>query len=271
MPIVTLLTDFGVDDPYVGQMKGSILRQDPHLVLVDLCHAVEPHDVATAMTMLHCSYGYFPPGAVHLAVVDPGVGGQRQILAAAVDGHYFVAPDNGLLSLVLTRGTVQALHRVDQPELLPQTISATFHGRDIMAPVAAALASGRKRLEEIGPAVDPASCRMLEFPEPLVSADRIEGQVWSWDRFGNLRTNITAGALSRMQPGRFSGLEIQGRRIDAIGRTYSDVAEGELLALIDSCGYLEIAVHRGNAKKRLQAHRGTPVVLRFAPAPQDRG
>ncbi|WP_456387109.1 SAM hydrolase/SAM-dependent halogenase family protein [Desulfolithobacter sp.] len=260
--LVTLTTDFGLEDPYVGQMKGAILKQNMHARIIDLTHAIPAHDILAAAITICSSYRYFPVGTTHLVVVDPGVGSLRRILAASGDGHRFIAPDNGIFTLLLRDSIIDTVHLVENRSLYPREISATFHGRDIMAPVAAAL-SGGMELDQVGPAIDPARCVLLDLPEPVIKDSSITGQVLHIDRFGNVRTTITTTSLSRFQPGAFAGIEIQGRRINTISSTYSDVPEGELLALIDSSGYLEVAVNKGHAGRELDCRPGAPVIVSY--------
>ena len=148
--IFTLTTDFGLQDPYAGQLKGALLKGCPSATIVDLTHAIPAWDVVTAAVTIRTSYTFFPPATIHLIVVDPGVGSQRAILAAAGDGHFFIAPDNGILSLLVADHKIESIHRVEQPAFFPATVSPTFHGRDVMAPVATALARVT-RLGRFGP------------------------------------------------------------------------------------------------------------------------
>ncbi len=258
--IITLTTDFGLQDPYVGQMKGAILKRNITARIIDLTHALAPHDILGGAITIRSSYRYFPTGTIHLVIVDPGVGSQRAILAAAGEGHLFIAPDNGLLTLLAMDQRLEAIHRVENSSLFPAEISGTFHGRDIMAPVAAALAGGLP-LEKVGPATAFDDCVRLDIPEPGRTASGINGQVLHMDRFGNIRTTITTSHLSSFQPSAFRGIRIGEHVIDAISSTYKDVEEGGLVALIDSSGYLEIAVNRGHAASRLGCQPGDPVVV----------
>ncbi|RWX51653.1 S-adenosyl-l-methionine hydroxide adenosyltransferase, partial [Candidatus Electrothrix marina] len=174
--IISLITDFGLIDPYVGQMKGAILRRNPGAQLVDLSHAIPRQDIIGAAIVLHSSYAFFPAGTVHLVVVDPGVGSQRRILAAAGDEQIFVAPDNGILSLLLRDGIISRVYCVEQKEFFADTVSSTFHGRDIMGPVAAVLAGGLD-VDAVGSEVSPDSCVCLNLPVACVSGGKVTGQV----------------------------------------------------------------------------------------------
>ena len=261
--LITLTTDFGLADPYVGQIKGVILQRNISARIIDLTHAVEPHDIPAAAMAIHASYPFFPPGTVHMVVVDPGVGSGRMILAAVAGDHLFVAPDNGVLTLILRDGKIQALHRVDNRSLFPADISPTFHGRDIMAPVAALLAGGMA-LERVGPPVPADRCVLLDIPEARRDGGGISGQVIGVDRFGNIRTSITAADLGDRRPDAVAGVVVGTDRIDAVVATYSDRPAGELLALIDSTGHLEIAVNRGNAARLTGCRIGDPVRVTLA-------
>ncbi|HEB49076.1 MAG TPA: hypothetical protein ENI89_00550 [Desulfobulbus sp.] len=258
--LITLTTDFGLQDPYVGQMKGAILKRNVTARIIDLTHGIPPHDVLSAAITLRTSYSYFPDGSIHLVVVDPGVGSQRSILAAVGDGHLFIAPDNGTLTLLAADGKLQEVHRVENRALFPSEVSCTFHGRDIMAPVAAALAAGMP-LDKVGTAVDFGDCVRLDVPQPRITEQGIEGQVLQVDRFGNIRTTITTAALSRFQPDSFNGIEIGRERINAIATTYSQRPPGDLIAVIDSSGYLELAVNKGSAAEVTGCRPGDPVTV----------
>ena len=261
--IITLTTDFGLKDPYVGQMKGAILKRNISARIIDLTHAITPHDVLAGAVTTRTSYRYFPDGTIHLVVVDPEVGSQRGILAAKADNHFFIAPDNGLLSLLVMDKKMNRIHRVENSSLFPAEVSGTFHGRDIMAPVAAALAAGLP-IDRVGPEILFSDCVQLDIPEPKIDNNRISGQMLHVDHFGNIKTNITTRHLSRFQPASFAGVTISGHTINAISGTYNDQSTGEFVALIDSSGYLEIAVNRGNAAKRTKCSAGEPVIVQYS-------
>lgn len=258
--IITLTTDFGLEDPYVGQVKGAILKYNISVRIIDICHSIPAHDILTAAVTIRTSYNYFPKGSIHLVIVDPGVGSQRRVLAATAGKHLFITPDNGVLSLLFKDNMIQTIHRVENASLFPSEISSTFHGRDIMAPVAAAVAGGMS-LDKVGPATTINSCTHLKLPEPITSGTGIEGQVLHVDRFGNIRTNITTADLSQFQPASFSGIKIKGHTINNISNTYSDSPSGSLVAVIDSAGYLEIAVNRGSAVRLTECYIGDPLVV----------
>ncbi|MGC4090764.1 MAG: SAM-dependent chlorinase/fluorinase [Polyangiaceae bacterium] len=251
---VALITDFGVTDPFVGIMKAVMLREHPALTLVDVTHGVSPQDVALADLWLSASYGWFAAGAVHLCVVDPGVGSERAAVVTRSNGHLFVAPDNGILSGILRADTAAETRRIDVAELGLSVPSRTFHGRDVFAPIAARLASAKLAFEHVGPPWQPRV-------EPERGASRsgaaLEGEVVAVDHFGNLITNLPERWL---EPA-FTVVEICGRNLRRV-TTYSDAEQGECAALLSSFDTLEIALRNGNAAVELGAGRGTRVRVR---------
>jgi len=255
---ITLLTDFGTTDPYVAAMKGVALSINPDVRLVDVTHEVAPHDVAEAGYVLAASFRYFPRGTVHLAVVDPGVGSERRILAAEVDGHVVMAPDNGLLSAVLAGASRGRLIYVTNAGYFHHPVSMTFHGRDVFAPVAAHLTLGVD-LGAMGPAAD--DYVRLESAVPRTGADTIEGVVIHVDRFGNLVTNISRADLLALEPSGEGDLRVQIEQhdISPIHRTYAEVGVGELLAVVGSLGLLEVSANRGSAADVLGVGRRAAV------------
>lgn len=262
--IVSLTTDFGLRDPFVGVMKGVILGRFPEAKIVDLTHDIRPQRVAEAAFWLERSYRWLPAGTVHVAVVDPGVGTLRPILAARVGGHLFLAPDNGLLGPVLEDAATTP-RRVDLDGLRDFGIegwSATFHGRDIFAPLAAMLASGRVELEALGPAVAPSVSSAL--PRAMASGRGVAGAIVTVDRFGNLITNVTRALIEATD-----SPVVHVREISVgLGRTYADVPSGEHLALINAFDVLEVACRDGSAAERLRLGPGDPVLVApGAPAP----
>ena len=262
-PLITLLTDFGARDAYVASMKGVILSLNPHAVLVDLSHEVPPQDIRAGAFMLAEAAAYFPPGAIHLAVVDPGVGSRRRALAARCRGHYWVGPDNGLFHLIFSRAPDLAMVSLENPAYFRPRVSATFHGRDIFAPVAAHLSLGVD-LDDFGPRLYDAVS--LAFPEPIFGPEAIQGEIISVDRFGNLVSNIGAGDLTSWSGDRDVRLKAGSLTIEGLARTYADAAPGEFLALAGSHGFVEIACALDNAARRLQAGVGLAVSIRPAPA-----
>lgn len=253
--IVTLTTDFGLRSSYVGSLRGALLSAAPRVILADISHEIRPFDLLEAALMLRAAAPAFPGGTVHLAVVDPGVGGERRPLAVVSRGHFFVGPDNGVFTPFLDGR--ESAFRLDAARIAREDPSPTFHGRDLFAPAAARIARGEPP-ESLGdPVRDPVR---LEWPEPRETARGLRGVVLGVDAFGNLITNIEGDRLpaDRGAP----RVEVAGSVVAGIRRTYGDAAPGELLALVGSGGFLEIAVNRGSAAERLRAGPGTVVELR---------
>lgn len=270
--LVTLLTDFGDRDGYVGAMKGVIASVAPEVQVIDICHAVPPQDLLHAGLTWRSAVRYFPPGSVHVGVVDPGVGTQRRVLAFEALGSVFLAPDNGLIGLVLDRRQVRRAISVRNRRYFLSEVSSTFHGRDIFAPVAARIATGLA-LDSLGREVD-SYCRQTL---PRVRRRRLgehgrkgarileeRGEVVYVDRFGNAVTNIPP------RPGaRLSSLETAtGRRFPRIESTYATVAAGTPLLLVGSLGFLEIAVNQGSAVRDLDLRCGDRVVAQWIEQPE---
>jgi len=261
--IITLMTDFGTADVFVGVMKGVIARINPPAKVIDLSHEITPFDAIEAACLLRDAYGFFPEGTVHTVVVDPGVGTPRRIVAMEAGGHLFVAPDTGILGPIADRDGCGVLVGVTEGRFFLPAVSGTFHGRDIFAPVAAHLSAGLP-LTELGPQRE--SLARLSLPEPeSLTDDRIRGQVLRFDRFGNLITNIGADQLSGH---RDMTIGVAGRTVRGLRDTFAQANPGELVAYLGSFGALEIAVNRGNARKELDAYRGDPVEVTFPEAKQ---
>lgn len=264
MAIIGLITDFGDQDEYVGLMKAVILGIDPAAVIVDVSHAIRPGDIGQAAFMLESVYNYFPPGSIHLVVVDPGVGTSRALLFLEAHSHRFLAPDNGVLSLVMSLSIPISLRRVDNPAWRRSHVSSTFHGRDIMAPAAAHLSRGAD-VRELGPELNPDAVTLLTDLRARPSADgRITGRVVHVDRFGNLITNIGQAAIrdsESVSARRSLSIRIGGQVISGLSRTYAEGDAGRPLALIGSRGYLEIAVNGGNAHQYFGIGPGDAVNL----------
>jgi S-adenosylmethionine hydrolase len=258
-PIVTLLSDFGGSDEYVGVMKGVILQHCPTALPVDICHLLPPQDIGAAARMLAASFPFFPRQSIHLAVIDPGVGTARDILILQTTEHLFIAPDNGLLTPVLQAQNLRHCHAV--PPELQSAASATFHGRDIMAPLAGKLASGITAAE-LAKEISVEQCVVLDPPVVEIGSEQITGEIVGIDHFGNLSTSITAAHIETLG----SNVEVAaaGLTIGALHATYDAVREGVLVALMDSRGTLEIARNRGSAAAHLGCRIGDPVVVRLS-------
>ena len=255
MTIVTLTTDFGSRDPWVGIVKGVILARCPTARLVDLTHEVSAQDVLEGMLVLAAAVPYFPPGTVHLAVVDPGVGSERRPLAVEAGGQRFVGPDNGLLSVAYDQPGWRAV-RLTAPAHQLTPLSRTFHGRDVFAPAAAALAGGIA-LEALGPRVDDP--RRLEPPRARRDGPATTGEVVRVDRFGNLLTSITAADVTAV-----AGpvvVEVGGQRVPLVD-AYAAVAPGQAAGIVGSEDRLEVFVRDGSAAVALGLGRGAVVRVR---------
>jgi len=248
-PVVALLTDFGLRDPYVGVMKGVILSICPAARIVDLCHDVPPQDIATASRALTANARYFPEGTIFVAIVDPGVGSDRAAVALRADDRFFLGPDNGLLAALDFEKAV----RIQNKAVMLNPVSKTFHGRDVFAPAAAHLARGVK-LDYLGPPLE--RLEELELPEPRLTRAGLVGEVVWIDRFGNLVTNLPA---ERFKEG--AAVRLGRRWIGKVMTTYASVKPGELTAVIGSSGTLEIAVRDGDAHSATGASIGAPVLV----------
>lgn len=264
MKPITLTTDFGLSDWFVGAMKGVIAGIAPHARVVDLTHGVAPGDISGGAFALAAAYRCFPRGTIHVAVVDPGVGSARPAIAVRTDQYFYVGPDNGVLSLAVARETIREIRRLENPRFFLPEVSRTFHGRDIFAPVAAHLSRAAGRVwRQLGPVV--RDFQRLPWPECRNRADGFDGEVFYVDRFGNGITNLAAEAVAEMAR---DGVEITvgGRRIGPLVECYAAVPAGQPLAVVGSSGFLEIAVNGGSAAARLGLRRGTRVSIRRAVA-----
>jgi len=261
MSIVTLITDFGTRDPYVGALKGVILQIAPQVNIVDISHEIEPQNVLHGAFVLRHVWTWYPPETIHLAVVDPGVGSDRRVIVGRYSGRFIIAPDNGLVTLVHRELTAEAMHTVENPRFFLPGPSRTFHGRDVMAPVAAHLANG-VRLPEFGPATD----RLELLPVEHVAVNTghsVRGSVLHVDKFGTLVTNIRLEQVMAMSSARLPAeVVVNGTSIGPVRSTFSDVPVGEAIAFIGSCGLLEIAVNQGSAATRFSPLRSVHIEVR---------
>ncbi len=263
--IITFTTDFGYRDPFVGIMKGVVSGIDPAAMIVDLTHGVAPQDVTGGALALAAAVDFFPAGTIHVAVVDPGVGGKRRPILVETDRACYVGPDNGLLSVAAGRQRlVRAVHLSDPDYHLSPT-STTFHGRDIFAPAAAHVSAGVPP-EKLGETVNGFEALNIPVPETL-GGGRIDGEVIYVDGFGNLTTNIRAEDLEGFDP---EGVVVRigDREIRGISANYASAGTGNYLALVNSWGLLEISRCNGSAQAGLGAGTGTRVLL-AAPLPPD--
>lgn len=260
--LITLLTDFGTQDVFVGVMKGVIRSLAPDAEVIDLTHHVPPQDIHAGAFLLKTAHKYFPPGTIHLAVVDPGVGSARRPIAAQIGEFFYVCPDNGLLSYVLSEDTLTQAVILDNEQYHRPQVSRTFHGRDIFAPVAAHLANGVS-LETLGTLID----MLATFPlsQPAASADTLICHVLATDVFGNVFLDLAEDMATEFKI-RFKSIEVSGTVISSLSNSYSDVSIGEPLALFGSSGHLEIAVRDGNAREQLGIKVGDMVKIRKSSA-----
>jgi S-adenosylmethionine hydrolase len=268
MALITLLTDFGTHDEYVGVMKGVIAGIHEAARTVDITHQIDPQDVVHGAFILDAAFAYFPPDTTHVAVVDPGVGSGRRILAVEAAGHRFLAPDNGLLERVLADQSDAKVVSVENERYFIYPVSQTFHGRDIFAPVAAHLARGLE-LHQLGPVVDRQTMVTGVVPQCRFSSRCvIDGMVVAIDRFGNLLTNIDIVALEQLQhrfPGSVITVQLAEKRIHGIATTYQTEVERTPLAIIGSRGLLEISVNCGSAHKMLGTGKAEAVRVSVNP------
>ena len=263
-PFVTFLTDFGLQDDFVGTCHGVIKRIAPEAEILDITHGVRPGAVLQGALVLANALPYMPPG-VHLAVVDPGVGGTRRPLALQDgEGRFHVGPDNGLLLPAADQfGGVVAVHELANPDYSLQPVSRTFHGRDLFAPAAAHLAQG-VALQELGPPLDPGELVRLDLPEPEIGHTRIRATVLGIDRFGNVALNLTRDHLdgAGVVPGTRIELVSRGERYYAVrARTFGDGSPGDLLLYEDSYRNVAVAVSRGSAADLLRTREGNELLI----------
>ena len=266
--IITLTTDFGTSDAYVGIMKGVILSINPNVQIVDLTHAIPPQDIYEAAFSMYAAHSYFPKGTIHIIVVDPGVGSDRQAIVSRTDNAFFVCPDNGVLSYLLQSVADEGGQPIDSVAIqnsayyLPE-VSNTFHGRDIFAPVAAHLSLGVP-FDDIGPPAQTLVQLPIQVPE--LTDNTLTGQIVKVDRFGNAITNISETAIARLKNASTGGISAYEIRIGSVrlhrfNRAYAESGVGKPLAIIGSSGLLEIAINGGNAEEGLGIKWGDPVVI----------
>ena len=257
MPIITLTTDFGIKDGFTGVLKGVIWGICPEAQVADITHNVTPQNVAEGALALYRVVPFFPPGTIHVAVVDPGVGTKRRPMAAQLGDQFFVGPDNGiftpLIEEVQSKNLVKTLIHLDRPEFWLPNVSHTFHGRDIFAPVGAHLAKDVP-LTDLGSIFqDPI---LLSLAKPVQTSNGWEAQISIIDTFGNLTTNLRA---EQVESKKDITVSVKGREISSIVESYGWQKKGNLVALVDSEGYIEIAVVNGSAARELQAEVGDTV------------
>jgi S-adenosylmethionine hydrolase len=260
-PLITLTTDYGTNDSFVGVMKGVMLSINPDINIVDISHSVIAHDILDGALTIGQAHKYFPPKTIHVVVVDPGVGTARRPILVAGDNNYFIAPDNGVLSAVYDQSeSINAWHIISE-HYFRQPLSNTFHGRDIFAPVAAWLAKSWQTSAFGEPITD-----FVRFgiPKPKANGNTLKGAVLRVDHFGNLITNVTVEDAPALATSNGSGnvkIRVGSGQASKIVHTFAEGAAGEVVGLIGSSGYLEISVNKGNASRTLAAARGAEVTI----------
>ena len=258
--LITLMTDFGVSSPYIAAMKGVILSICPEVQIVDLTHVIPPQDIRQGALAWEQFTPYFPTGSVHVGVVDPGVGSERQILLAEIGEFFYLGPDNGLFTKVALNQKPAKLYTINNRQYWRDEVSRTFHGRDIMAPVAAHLCSGVTS-DCFGS--EQEVWQTLDWPEVHMTNRSIEGTIASIDSFGNLVTDITAEMLADVPRGEETVVHCDGHETFGIFETYADQPELTLVAIVGSSGFLEIALVNENASMMLGVKVGQPVKVKW--------
>ena len=252
--VITLLTDFGLSDSYIGAMKGVILGIQPDVTIVDISHVIPPQNVNEAAYTLKQTYSFFPKDTVHVVIVDPGVGSGREIIGVRTDAYYFLAPDNGVLKYIFDKYPGAEVYKITNNRFFCPNVSHTFHGRDIFAPVAAHITCG-VTLSELGETY--SDYQSGEIRKPIVQKNTISGEIIYIDSFGNCVTNIDQDMIGGQAIKILFGVYM----LHNISTVYTDVADGEALAVIGSGGTLEISVRNGNATRKLKLKIGDAVTV----------
>jgi len=258
MSIITLTTDFGAQDWFVGTLKGVILTINPHARIVDISHEIRGGDIRAGAFALASAYSYFPTGTIHLAIDDPGVGGNRRAIAVQTRRHIFVGPDNGIISWATARESVRKIHELSNASYFLQPVSRTFHGRDIFTPIAAHLSRGI-RVKNLGRSLKDFA--QLKWPAPRRGQNRIQGEVVYVDRFGNAITNIEDALLAKLASKKIQ-VFINKRHVCQVASHYEAVPKGRPVAVAGSSGFLEIAVNGGSAADRFGLKNGHTISLK---------
>lgn len=262
--MITLLTDFGLSDPYAGIMKGVICSVNPATVIIDLTHDIDPQDITHAAYLINAAYRYFPKGTIHVVVVDPGVGSDRSIIALSAGGHFFLAPDNGVLSLILDKANPEKIIKVENKTYFLNTVSDTFHGRDIFAPVAAHLSKGVK-IDCLGTEINVRQTVNINLQGPYQSeTGDLIGEIIFVDRFGNLITNIDRQSINQLKGSKSDRdlrIWVAKHQINGLSSSYQDVGSQSLLAIVGSMGFVEISVNGASASAYCGLFKGDRVKI----------
>jgi S-adenosylmethionine hydrolase len=258
-PIITLTTDYGTSDHLVGTLKGVILKVNPEATIVDITHSVVPYDVLDGALAIGASYKYFPSKTIHVVIVDPGVGSERRPLLVSGETHFFVAPDNGVLSMVYEKETSLTVRHITAEHYFLQPLSKTFHGRDVFAPVAAWL-SKSWQTQAFGEEIQ--DYMRFSLPKPKSADGQLKGVVLRVDNFGNLVTNFLPAELPEglLKDGALK-VQVNGKEVTRLVDTFADGEAGAPVAIVGSSGFLEIAVNKGHAARTLGVGRGAAVVI----------
>ena len=255
---ITLTTDFGLEDWFVGTMKGVIARITPKARVVDLNHGLTPGDIRAGAFSLAAGFRFFPKGTIHIAIVDPGVGSSRGAIVARTSNYIFIGPDNGVLTRAIAQEPSAEVRRLENPKWFLKPVSKTFHGRDVFAPAAAFLAAGAD-FSDVGPKLD--AWVQLAFPTPQSQKDQVQGSVVYVDRYGNAITNIPNREF--LDPERLADVWVGQKRVTRVHEFYQSVGPGKAVCVPGSSGFLEIAVNQGDAAKRLRLKVGSPISVRW--------
>lgn len=258
-PIITLTTDYGLTDHLVGTLKGVILKINPDATIVDVTHSVTPYDVLDGALAIGAAYRYFPPKTIHVVIVDPGVGSERRPLLVSGDNQFFIAPDNGVLSMVFDNEASLTVRHINAEHYFLQPVSKTFHGRDVFAPVAARLS---KSWQPASMGDEIQDFKRLSLPKPKLAGRQLKGLVLRVDVFGNLMTNFTLADLPEAMA-KEAALRMQfgEQEVTKLVGTFSEGEPGIPVAIVGSSGFIEIFVNKGNASRILNTGRGAPVVV----------
>ena len=258
MNVITLTTDYGINDWFVGTLRGVMARINPQAQVIDITHHIAGGDIRAGAFALMAAFRYFPYHSVHLAVVDPGVGGSRAAIVVRTSEHFFVGPDNGVLSWALRQEKIQAIHRLEDEKFFLQPVSQTFHGRDVFAPVAAHLSNGIAP-ERFGPGQE--SLIRLPWPEARRNRREAQGEILYIDRFGNAITNLQEELLAGFERKRCR-IIVRGKPVAAVHSHYGAAPTGKPAAVVSSSGFLELAVNGGSAARKFRLKVGDPILVR---------